>query len=79
MRVKMRTSMPVTVDGVRTLDLEKGESYEVGDDVADDLIEKGNAEPDESATPTPSRARARGKKAAEPDESATPESKPDEE
>lgn len=61
MRVKMKESMPVTVDGVNTLDLENGETYEVGDAVGADLIAADKAEGAEDTAASPSR-RSRGKR-----------------
>lgn len=56
MRIKMKQSMPVTVDGLNTVDAEKGDELSVGDGVGADLVKSGKAdslEPmfDESAQP----------------------------
>lgn len=77
MRVKMLESLPVTVDGVQTLDLQEGEEYEIGDGVAENLIENGKAELAESHEASPSRGRRRGKAEAK-DDGPADENKADE-
>jgi hypothetical protein len=43
-QVKMKKAMPVTVDGVNTVDAAAGDELLVGDGVGSDLIEAGHAE-----------------------------------
>jgi hypothetical protein len=58
MRVKMLESLPVTVDGVTTLELEAGDEAEMGDGIAADLIDAGKAEPADPATVDPAETAA---------------------
>jgi hypothetical protein len=47
-QIKMLSSMPLTIDGVTTVDAEEGDELAVGDGVGADLVEAGHAESLES-------------------------------
>jgi hypothetical protein len=43
-QIKMLSSMPLTTDGVTTVDAEKGDELVVGDGIGADLVDAGHAE-----------------------------------
>lgn len=66
MRVTMLQDKTVTVDGVNTIDAAAGDTHEMGDGVAQSLIDSGHAAPaDEAPNTAPAKKRGRRNKADE--------------
>ena len=78
MRVKMLESKAASLDGASIVKLEKGEVYEVRDELAERLVDKGSARPaSEKAQPTqPASAESENQETETEPEAAPPAEEP---